>query len=423
MHTGSRAFALLFSCLVGASFFATTLILAWEFWDEGTWVDFLAIDSHLFVFFPAFGVIALVAFYLPAAAFFDLYWHRLRWGKMRFVLGFSLAVAASWALASAILSSANKPIWDIPQQTLASDRGMPAGCAEGGGNSCTRLPLLGALGNLRTVSQSRQSIRPFIRQCVKDPLIDRAARKGPDRFCLAATPMSGTPVLLDDASCCKAQDALIRAIGEMSDDRPARDFVSVLKSPLRIFERLNGHAGTSLTGDVHALLLPLKGLFFLTLLGISFFLTMHFDELQEFYAEYLPGIEAGVLIGTFAVLFFPLMSQAFLLANEALVGVAGLGFFSQIVPFLSLAFGMWTLLIMLFFFRGRNKETEIAGKILGAALGVVTLIQYEAIVGFLVRAIGAGADETGLVAIGLVGVGLALFARWATKRAKRPTIV
>ncbi len=84
-------------------------------------------------------------------------------------------------------------------------------------------------------------------------------------------------------------------------------------------------------------------------------------------------IEFGVIVGTAAALFFPFMSQAFVQSTEALYGVTGRGTFSLITPLLSLAFGAWTLLMVFFFYRRRDKEIEALGKLGSAIAGVVAV--------------------------------------------------
>ena len=91
MTLGPRIFVLSVFSLLALSFLATTLVLAWEFWEDGRWLDFLAIDSHLFVFFPTFGLISLVAFYLPSCALVHLYWHHVKLGPQRLINGLLIA--------------------------------------------------------------------------------------------------------------------------------------------------------------------------------------------------------------------------------------------------------------------------------------------------------------------------------------------
>jgi len=76
--------AVVYVCL-GLSFLASTGLLIREF--QGTdWQAMVLAHSHLFFFFPVFGILALSAFYLPSVVFADLYWRHLRYGKVRFLV-------------------------------------------------------------------------------------------------------------------------------------------------------------------------------------------------------------------------------------------------------------------------------------------------------------------------------------------------
>ena len=83
---GARIFVFLVYLLLGLSFLATTAVLAHEFWESG-WLDFVTMDSHLFLFFPTLGIVALLAFYTPSCALTDLYRHHVPLGKLRFRSG------------------------------------------------------------------------------------------------------------------------------------------------------------------------------------------------------------------------------------------------------------------------------------------------------------------------------------------------
>lgn len=376
---------------LGLSFIATTTVLAIEFWRDDLWLDFLTSDSHLFLFFPTFAIVALVAFYLPSCAIVDLYWNHLAFGRIRFVLGFLLLSAAAWAIAALILSGQNKSIWNIKPAVLFADAGEPARCAQNGGD-CARLPVVQVVKNLRDVSQSRLGLRTLVRNCQTDPLIEQASQVGPKRYCMVTTPFSETPVLKTDQECCRAQQSFLEYVSGLQAPRQPREGVELFGLPSRIFEVPSAGSDLSLTGLVHGLLLPLKVMFLLVLVAISILMTVHLRKIESLYAPYLTRMETGLLIGTFATLFFPLMSQAFLQSVDAVVGDQGRGNFSNIVPILSFAFGVWTLLILLYFYRRRDKEAELFAKIGGAAAGIVALVQYEAIIDFLVRTVGSGAD-------------------------------
>ena len=394
MKVGPRVFVFIVFLALGLSFVATTAALAMEFWRDDLWLDFLTSDSHLFLFFPTFAVVALMAFYLPSCAIVDLYWNHLTLGRVRFAIGLLVLAAAAWAIAAVIVSGQNKSIWTVKPEVLFADAGEPAGCLKNGAD-CTRLPVVQVVKNLRDVSQSRLGLRPLVRNCQTDPLIERAAQVGPKRYCMVTTPFSVSPALKTDQECCRAQQSFLAYVSGLQSsrlqDEVAEPFAP-LRLPLRFFEVEPSESNLSMTGLLHGLLLPLKVLFLLVLVAISILMTVHLRKIEQLYEPYLGRMETGLLIGTFATLFFPLMSQAFLQSVDAMVGDQGRGNFSNIVPILSFAFGVWTVLILLYFYRRRDKEAEIFAKIGGAAAGIVALVQYEAIIDFLVRTVGSGAD-------------------------------
>ena len=86
MNLSSRIFVFIVFAILGVSFWATTGILYWEFSDnwrqpafEGTlWFDLLTHYSHVFLFFPLFGTVALFAFFFDTGLLFclELGWRR-----------------------------------------------------------------------------------------------------------------------------------------------------------------------------------------------------------------------------------------------------------------------------------------------------------------------------------------------------------
>lgn len=410
MSIGARVSVLIICLLLSISFFATTGVLIWEFWKDNFWLNFVAIDSHLFLFFPSFAVLSLIAFYLPASAIFDLYWKDLKFGRIRLIAGLLLVFALSWLISCFILASANKSVWNVKPGILWADRGVPAGCATRT-KDCDRLPVLDAVRNLREVSQVRRSLRPFLRKCSFDHLIEPNAQSGPKRYCMVTTPYSDMPSLKTDEECCQAQRNFVRYVNNLQAPIVRRDeapFVTFLKHPLEPILYKGETANQSLTGAVHSALLPLKIFFLLSLVFVSVLLTLHLRKIEQYYRGWLVRIETGLIIGTFAILFFPLMSQAFLESQDALVGDLGRGNFSVIIPILSFAFGSWTLLILLYFYRRADKQAEILAKIAGAAAGVVAMLQYQAIIDFLVRILGAGAHWTVIAAMAIAAFVLIL---------------
>ena len=160
----------------------------------------------------------------------------------------------------------------------------------------------------------------------------------------------------------------------------------------------------SLTAKVHAWLLPLKVFFLLVLLVISILLVLRHKAIQQHYQAAMARIEFSVIIGTAAVLLFPLMSQAFVQSSEVLFGISGRGTFSRLMPVLSLAFGAWTLLMVLFFYRRRDKELEAFGKMGSALGGAIAILKYTLVTALFVRLLGSGASIYTIAALLIVSV-------------------
>ena len=387
MLLGSRVFVFVIYLLLGTSFIAETAVLAYEFRDSG-WFTIASHDSHLFLFFPIMGTLALAAFYVPSCVFVDMYWRYVKLGRLRFGIGVAVVVAAAFLLANSLTSSPNRSIWEIAPASLQKDRSEPAGCGSRD-RPCERIALLEALGNVRQVSQTRLALKDFVRECAPDPLLEanreRAERK---RFCFASTPLTAEPRLTTDRECCESQRLFMSRINSMYAKPEQR----------------------SLTATIHALLLPFKIFFLLVLLAISILLTLRNRSVTTHYEPLLPRIEFGVLVGTIAMIFFPLMSQAFVLTADALYGTRQIGGFKPIVPLMSFAFGAWGLMLLLFFYHRRDKQVEMLGKMAGVLASVVAVIKYDLLIAFVSRAIGAGASEltAGILTLAAIGAGLSL---------------
>jgi hypothetical protein len=375
----ARVFVLFVYACLGLSFIATTAVLAYEFREAG-WLDFATADSHLFLFFPTLGIVALVAFYLPSCALADLYWRHVPYGKLRFAAGALVIAGLSYLIAAQLLNSPKRSMWELAPATLQADKGEPAGCAASG--VCERLPGLVALRNIRQVSRTHLGLDEFVRDCEHDTLLELTPGAQSKRFCFASTPLSSSPPLQSDAECCRAQ-------ARMSD---------------MVSTQYSHPEQRSLTAKVHAALLPLKIFFLLVLLAISILLVSRHKAMQEHYHQMMPRIEYSVIIGTAAVLFFPLMSQAFVQSSEILYGLAGRGTFSLIMPVVSLAFGVWALLMVLFFYRRRDKELEAFGKMGSAVAGAIAVLKYSIVTAVFVRVLGSGADFYTLAALVVVSL-------------------
>ena len=106
-------------------------LLISEFRDA-EWRSMLAVHSHLFFFFPVFGVLALAAFYRPAVVFTHLYWTHLRHGKVRYGLGL-LAVAGLTVAVTQWLDAKPRGLYEVSAGALLADGASPPGVRARGG--------------------------------------------------------------------------------------------------------------------------------------------------------------------------------------------------------------------------------------------------------------------------------------------------
>ena len=382
MLLGVRLFVLCVFVALGLSFIALPVALMLEFPapDALTLGTFY---SHLFVFFPTFGVATLCAFYTPACVFTDMYWKYVRHGRLRFGIGFAVLAAVSVSLAAWLGSGDERSMFEIAPAVLARDAGDPAGCGTTGRQACRRLGVLTAANNVREVSQRRIGLADLGRSCRGDPLLEpvigTAQRK---RFCFASTPLREGAPLLTDAECCSAQKGFVEAIGEMYAD--------------------TGHR--SLTGRVHHSVLAGKIFFMLVLLLISVLLAVRRKSLDSHYAALLPGIERGVLIGAVAMVIYPVMSHAFLQSAALLYGATSEVGYRATAPYFTFAFGAWAILLLLFFYRRRDKEIEALGRLGGMLAGAVAVFKYDLIIDVFVRGFGSGATAVTLIGLVVVAV-------------------
>ncbi len=381
MSLGARAFVFFVYVLLGASFVVVPALLIWEFGTEKA-LTFVTFDSHLFLFFPTLGLVALAAFYLPSCAFVDMYWRHVRLGPMRFLAGLVLLGAAAWYIGQGLASNPHRSVWDLKPATLAEDKSEPAGCEESG--RCERVALLDGVTNLRKVSQNRIGVHEFYRSCRAEPLIGSDGSEEVKRFCFASTPLTDSPPLSTDAECCQAQQRYQSAIDRLYLDPTEQ----------------------SITGRVHKLLLPGKVFFLFILLAISILLTVRHTGVKNHYPEQIARIEIGVLVGAAAMIFFPLMSQGYVQSADALFGVQQKGGFRAIVPLMSFLFGAWAMLLLLFSFRQHDHDLELAAKLAGVAASTIAVFKYDILVSIIVRYLGSGADELSVLLV----FGLAILA-------------
>jgi hypothetical protein len=363
------------------SFIATTAVLFAEFRDHD-WFTLAAFYSHLFIFFPTFGILALCAFFIPASALVDLYWNHVKYGRIRFVVATTVLAIASLLLAQAMVAGNVPAIWWLKPETLASDKGDPRGCGAAS-NACKRQSVMDSVAAVRSISQKRAGLSPFVRECSPDPLVEVAPELMQKRYCFV------TKAMTTASECCRSQTVFTEGL-----------------SNLYVNEKEH-----SVTGKVHAVLLPLKIFFLFVILAIGILLALWRRTIDARYADYTGRIERGLLIGALAMLLWPISNHGFLQSSSLLYGKFGEGFYATLSPILSFVFIAWAMLLVLFFFRRHERDIEAAGKIGGGIASAVAIIKYNEIIDYATRFLGSGADplELALLSGLLVTAFVALF--------------
>lgn len=395
MLLGARIFVAVIFTILGATFIATTGALYYEFGYQtrsDAWISLATFYSHLFIFFPLFGTLALVAFYVPSCVFVDMYWRHLAVGKLRFTLGLVLVAAAAAGVGLGLGSGQLRSIWEVKPEVLAQDPGEPVGC-NASQQTCLRVPVLEALRDVRARSEKRAGMSQFVRDCEPDPLIETPPEQLSRRYCFV------TRTLVDAATCCQAQKKFGLAIRDMFQPETNR----------------------SLTVQVHKALLPFKIFFLMVVFLIALLLAMRRHEIAEHYGPWILKIERGVLIGAVAMLFFPVMNLAFLQSSGLLYGTSLDSVYRSISWPLMAAFGAWALLLLFFFFRDVDKDIETVARIGGVVFSALAVMKYQLIVDYAVRFVGSGAS---LITLGIVAalVGAAFVAIVVQPKLKKSAV-
>lgn len=397
MSLYSKLFVSFVFAILGLSFWVTTGLLYWEFSEDwrrpvfegALWFDLMTHYSHVFLFFPLFGTVALFAFYLPAAVFVDMYWrpakdpaNEIPYAKRRFVGGWIALVLISGGIGYGLSLGDETSLWQIKRDQLREGGKTGAVCALLGQNGqCQRVTFPTALANVRRVSQDRERITDLKRVCGRDPLVEQLSGPEPKRYCFVTAEYSRDAdvlqsKLLDDKTCCTALQQFetdARNVHLATDDnRSWLDRIQYITLGMKIF-------------------------FLLVILTISVLLACRRGRIMSQYGHLAHRIDRGVIIGTIAMLFLPFMNHAYMLSTELIYGPndwlgGGDGVSFYRVPYaLSIAFGIWGFSIMLFFIRREDKEAERMSKIIGTIASGVFVLKYESMIDYAVRFAGPGA--------------------------------
>jgi len=364
--TGARIFVAIVYVVLGAAFLASTGLLIVEF-QELDWLTMLVAYSHLFLFFPVFGLLALVAFYLPSVVLTHLYWTHLPYGKARFVVGVLVLAGLSYLFAGS-LDKEPRAIYEAAPFALAADKGDQA---------AGRVAILDALGTLRKTAQQRFGLSSFGRSCMRDPMLEVPDEYLKERYCFPAKKN------LNGEACCAVQAAFSKAVSRLQRNPETRSF----------------------SADMDRLLfLPLKTFFILVVVAIAVLLAYWRDRIDQLYADKIANLERGIIIGGFAMLFWLAMDYGYQQTANVLYGRMTAG--PQLR--LSLVLVPWALLLLFYFLRRLGRQGELVGQISGVVFAGVAVLRYEQLNDWVVRLFGIGADGWVLaVLVAIPAVGLA----------------
>jgi hypothetical protein len=350
---GQRAFVGIVYTLLGASFLAASGLLIEEFRASDP-LAIVAAHSHLFLFFPVFGVLALAAFYLPSVVFTHLYWRHVAYGKLRLLIGLAVVAGLSYAIAR-LVDAPPRAVWEVSPSALAGDQ---EACGRAG-SSCGRVPIVTALAEVRVRARERLGLGKFARNCKVDELLDPPEEMAKMRWCFPAGEM------LDGNACCAVQSRFAAAVAGMQAEPERRSRAALLD----------------------AVFMPLRIFFVLILVAIGGLLAVWRHKLDTHYAELIPDIERGIIVGAIAMLFWPLMDYAYQQVANALFGRSvGMQFR------LSLVIAPWALLLLFYFLRHLGAYSAIVAQISGVVVAAVYVLRYEGLNDWAVRLLGIGMD-------------------------------
>ena len=364
--TGAKIFVAIIFSLLGLSFVASTAVVLYEFRADPSMAMTMAMThSHLFFFFPTFGILALAAFYRPSVIFTDFYWHHVgRFGPLRFFVGCLAVTAAAggaslWLERQPLRDQALRGLWELSPAAHARAAGFGNLC---NGQPCTQSPTLAVLRSLHEVSKGRVGFGRFSRTCTDDRQLERPEDFKHQRFCFA-DPLGGA---MDRDRCCKAQGDFRAAVARVHEDPANRSW------PAR-------------TEQVFTII---KSFFVGVVLVIGALLVFWHAQIGEHYKKDIPRMERGILIGAVAMLMWPVMDYGYLETTHLIYGRAhDLGWFR-----LSLLIAPWALLLLLYFMKRLGDEIGRYGQAASVAASIGAFFLRDDLNDWALRLTGAGAQ-------------------------------
>lgn len=403
MRPIAHVFVAVIFTLLGLSFLASTALVAWEF-RELDWQAILIAHSHLFIFFPTLGILALCAFYLPSVIFTDHYWFHVKpIGKPRFFFGFALVLMGALYFANSLSVNPLRAVWEVSPAALRADLAkgpvqasrcfdvvrletLAAARARGEidripppselTRTCARLPVLTVMSDLREKAQHRLTLSVFARACRQDALLEGDPVADAGRYCFPAGQK------LNAADCCRLQEAFDKNVRQLQLSTATR----------------------SLAAQYEPYLLIAKVFFILVLFVIGLFLLYWRSVLLTRYRYLLPAMERGVVIGAVAMVFWVIMDYGYQQTTDVLFGRTYQGFPQR----LSLAFLPWAVVLLFYFMERLGRDLQRIAQISTIVTSAVAILSYQQLSDVTARLFGVGAAWWHFALLG--GLGLIGFA-------------
>lgn len=353
--------------VLAASFILETGVMIWEYGDLS--LAMMAFDSHLFLFFPTFGLVALFAFWRAAVVIFDSYWRGGVQGKLTLAASFAVLTLLSVFLAWTFASAPNRSWWEVAKPVLIADQGEPAACRP---PDCVRAPVVEAYGSVREAARTDGGLADLSETC--DDESENAFRivEVRENFCFVTGRFQPVP------ECCEAKLGFKAAVNALHAEQP------------------------SLTHHVHKYMMGFKVFFLLMLLGIGVTLTRRRQTLERYYPRTMEQVERTMPIGGLSMLLWPLMNQAYTQSFDMLYGAGGSGAFRVTAPLYTLAIAGWAMILLFYYFRRYPKATEGAAKGIGALLAGIGIVKFDVILAYVNHFLGAGSHVVSVAVVCVV---------------------
>jgi hypothetical protein len=414
----ARAFVTLVFLALAGTFLVSTWIFITTF-AGGDWRSLLLMHSHQFLFFPTFGLLAMVAFYVPAVVFTHMYWTRRvsgRFARTRFVAGFFALSGISWIVGSSLDGSrpfvpanARNAVWEIPPSQitfppsrvgqavlpLAERTPVPKSvpCDRQGAPPCQTSSARDVVVLLRAQSMDNFGFSRLIRDCEASPLQEVTEAEKAGRFCFPARQWLNAP------DCCAHQARFQREIALSAD--AARQSNMIVR-----FERFG---------------LPAKVFFVLVLMVIATMLIVWRTVLDEHYGRFKRILSRGLVIGGAAMLIWPMMDYGYYQTSQLLYGdgVDRAGW-----PFrLSAVMLPWTAMIAYYFVNAildqPSERISLVVQGISGVVGVITLFGAPTIINLSQRFVSAGAYPWAVEGCAVLALAGAMYLWWRSALDRR----